>query len=105
VSPETEGIIAVLRAIPPGRVATYAQVAAAAGLRNGARQVARILHSSSKTRDLPWFRVIKSDGHIALPQGGGLELQRELLRAEGILVSDQGTVDLRHYRATLDLIP
>jgi len=90
----SERIVAVLKAIPFGRVMSYGEVAAAAGLPNGARQVARLLHSLSSKLELPWHRVIKSDGHIALPPGGGLEIQVALLRDEGVVVSAEGRVDL-----------
>jgi methylated-DNA-protein-cysteine methyltransferase-like protein len=67
---------------------------------NGARQVARILHSMSESQNLPWHRVIKSCGRLALPEGGGRELQTALLRAEGIEVSDSGEVDMARYGFT-----
>ena len=43
----------IIRSIPRGKVATYAQVAALAGNYRGARQVARVLHSSSDKDRLP----------------------------------------------------
>jgi methylated-DNA-protein-cysteine methyltransferase-like protein len=88
----TRHIIEALRAVPPGRVSCYRDIALAAGLPNGARQVARILHSMSRTQDLPWHRIIRADGRIALPTGGGREEQIALLRAEGVTVSDAGVV-------------
>ena len=93
----SERIVAVLKAIPHARVMTYGQVAAAAGLRNGARQVARLLHSLSSTLGLPWYRVIKSNGCIALPPGGGMEIQAALLREEGVVVSTDGRVDQEYF--------
>lgn len=80
-------IIEIIKAIPYGTVASYSQIASQAGLPNGARQVARLLHSSSQKHELPWHRVVKADGTIALPEGGGAELQRELLRQEGVEIS------------------
>jgi methylated-DNA-protein-cysteine methyltransferase-like protein len=68
-----------------------------AGLPNGARQTVRVLHSLSRKEDLPWHRVIKVDGHIALPYGEGRELQIALLRSEGVEVSEQGVVDMGRY--------
>lgn len=96
----TEGtlrIVAVIQAIPPGRVASYGLVARAAGLANGARQVVRVLHSRSEKDGLPWHRMLRADGSIALPPGGGFELQRALLKAEGVEVSPSGGVDLERY--------
>ena len=89
-------IIALVRAIPRGRVASYGQIAAMAGLSNGARQVARLLHSSSGAHRLPWHRVINAAGGISLPPGAGGELQRALLEREGV-VFVRGKADLgRH---------
>ncbi|MFT5731072.1 MAG: methylated-DNA-protein-cysteine methyltransferase-like protein, partial [Desulforhopalus sp.] len=47
-------IIKIIKLIPYGTVSTYGTVATLAGSPSGARQVARILHSSSKKYDLPW---------------------------------------------------
>jgi len=87
-------IIEVIKAIPRGRVLSYRDAALAAGLPNGARQTVRVLHSLSEKFDLPWHRVIRSDGSIALREGEGKELQAELLSAEGVEVSPAGKVDL-----------
>ena len=86
-------IAAVVAAIPPGRVATYGQVAAQAGNRRAARQVAWALRAYAG-RGLPWHRVIGAGGAIRLPQGGGLERQRSLLLAEGVAVAPDGRLDL-----------
>ncbi len=92
----TERIIAVLRSISAGRVSAYGAVAAAAGLPRGARQVARVLHTLSRSLNLPWHRVLRSDGSIALAEGEGRELQAALLRAEGVSVEGD-SVDLERY--------
>jgi len=94
---ESERIIRAILAVPRGRVSCYRDIALAAGLPNGARQVARALHSMSKKHALPWHRIIRADGSIALESGQGKELQMELLRAEGVEVSNAGWVDLKHY--------
>jgi methylated-DNA-protein-cysteine methyltransferase-like protein len=92
----TEEALRIIAAIPPGKVATYGGIAAMAGDPRGARQVVRILSSMSKKMGLPWHRVLRKDGSIALPSGGGLELQRALLEVEGIPVDEHGRVDLAH---------
>jgi methylated-DNA-protein-cysteine methyltransferase-like protein len=89
----TRRIAGAIRAVPRGRVSCYRDVALAAGLPNGARQVVRILHSLSETERLPWHRIIRADGYIALPPGGGRELQAALLRSEGVRVYASGRVD------------
>ena len=90
-------IIEAIKAIPPGKVSSYRDIALAAGLPNGARQTVRVLHSLSEKYSLPWHRVIRSDGSIALEQGAGRELQTELLRSEGVEVSEDGRVDMKRY--------
>lgn len=93
----SERIIEAIKRIPRGRVSSYGRVAALAGIRNGARAVVRLLHSSSAAQGLPWHRLLRKDGHIALPPGGGAELQRALLEKEGVVVSPSGKVDLARY--------
>ncbi len=107
LSPATVAIERVIRAIPPGRVATYGQVARLAGLPNGARQVARVLHARSAAAALPWHRVVGSAsrtagagalGRIALGRialgGDGFDEQRALLESEGVRVGENGVLDL-----------
>ncbi|MDR0689893.1 MAG: MGMT family protein [Spirochaetaceae bacterium] len=89
-------IIRAVRAIPKGKVSSYRDIAIRAGLYNGARQVVRVLHALSRSQDLPWHRVIRADGRVALPEGGGREQQIALLRSEGVEVSDGGRVNLAH---------
>jgi methylated-DNA-protein-cysteine methyltransferase related protein len=96
-APFTSRALRILHGIPPGKVATYGLVAAAAGSPLGARQVVRILHSLSRREKLPWHRVIGSRGTIRLPRGLGFETQRALLRREGVKVTPEGKVDLGTY--------
>jgi methylated-DNA-protein-cysteine methyltransferase-like protein len=70
-SSRNERIISRVRAIPKGFVRTYGDIDPLAP-----RLVGQIL---SRTHDLPWHRVVRSDG--TLPQG---EAQRKLLAAEGV---------------------
>jgi methylated-DNA-protein-cysteine methyltransferase-like protein len=93
----TRRIIECIRAVPPGKVSSYRDIAFAAGLPRGARQVARVLHSMARTENLNWHRIIKADGRIALPAGDGRELQISLLRSEGVRVSEAGQVDMKKY--------
>jgi len=90
-------LVELIKSIPGGKVSSYGAIALAAGLPNGARQTVRVLHSLSEKFDLPWHRVIRSDGSIALMEGEGKELQIELLRAEGVKVSHNGKVDMKRY--------
>jgi len=97
VTETTLYIVKAIKAIPKGKVSSYRDVALAAGLRNGARQTVRVLHTLTKKFDLPWHRVIRSNGTIALREGEGRELQIALLRSEGVEVSVAGKVDMKRY--------
>jgi methylated-DNA-protein-cysteine methyltransferase-like protein len=96
-APFTLRAITIIRSIPRGKVATYGQVAGVAGNPNGARQVARVLHSLSRAKRLPWQRVINSRGSISLPRGAGFERQKALLECEGVAVSGDGRIDMKRY--------
>ncbi len=94
-------ILAAIRAIPRGQVAGYGEVARRAGLAGRARMVARVL-SDGAANDLPWHRVLRSDGRIALPEGSrGWREQVRRLRAEGVHVENGRVRNLRAV-ATLD---
>jgi methylated-DNA-protein-cysteine methyltransferase related protein len=71
-----------IRRIPKGKVATYGDVASAAGFPGCARQVVWALRNAS--RGLPWHRVVGAGGRISLPGENGLE-QRFRLEAEGVV--------------------
>ena len=73
-------IRAVILKIPKGKVATYGQVAAAAGFPGAARQVVWALRSA---RGLPWHRVLGAGGNIRLPGESGFE-QKMRLQGEGV---------------------
>ena len=75
-----ELILRQVRKIPKGKVATYGDVAYAAGFPGAARQVVWALHSSS---GVPWQRVVGAGGKILLPGENGFE-QRMRLEAEGV---------------------
>jgi methylated-DNA-protein-cysteine methyltransferase-like protein len=93
----TRRIVEQILAVPKGRVSSYRDIAKKAGLPNGARQTVRVLHSLSKKYNLPWHRIIRADGRIALKEGEGRELQIGLLRAEGIEVTPAGRIDMERY--------
>ena len=93
----TVRIIEQILAVPKGKVSSYRNIALKAGLPNGARQTVRVLHSMSEKHNLPWHRIIRSNGSVALGEGEGRELQINLLRAEGVKVSHGGKVDMNKY--------
>lgn len=84
----TEDVISIIEMIPRGKVMTYGQIAAYAGIPRGARQVSRILHSMSEKYNLPWHRVINSKGSISLTGEAGF-IQAQMLVNEGIEVIDK----------------
>ncbi|MBL8953016.1 MAG: MGMT family protein [Myxococcaceae bacterium] len=75
------GLVAsVIRAIPKGSTLSYAGVALRANRPGGARSVVRALR---ELKDVPWWRVIKSDGTIAKEM---VAKQAPRLRREGLEV-------------------
>ena len=92
----TRLIIEQILVIPAGKVSSYRDIALRAGIPNGARQTVRTLHSMSEKYNLPWHRVIRSNGSIAL-DGEGRELQITLLRREGVEISADGIVDMERF--------
>ena len=100
-------IYAVVARIPAGKVATYGQVAALAGLGRAARQVGYALHALPEGSDLPWQRVINSRGEVSprssFPGWDGY--QRHLLEEEGVTFDANGRVDLDRYRWDPDAKP
>ena len=85
-----------VRQIPKGKVATYAQVAAASGYPLYARQVAQVLRRSGGS--LPWQRVVGSGGEIKLRFEAGAE-QRTRLAVEGVRFRGK-RVDMEAHRHT-----
>lgn len=93
----TARVIQAILAVPKGKVSCYRDIARVAGMPNGARQVVRVLHSMSEKHNLPWHRIIRADGLIALADFQGGDLQVQLLQAEGVEVSKTGRVDMEKY--------
>ena len=86
----------VIAQIPKGKVATYKQVASLAGFVGHARIVGYALNKVPEKLDLPWHRVINSQGKIsyAISRNGHDDLQRQLLIEEGVIFSEKDIVDL-----------
>ena len=70
-----------VKRIPKGKVATYGDVAYAAGFPGAARQCAWALHTSRP--GIPWQRVVGAGGKVLLPGEHGFE-QRMRLQGEGV---------------------
>ncbi|MFD4353053.1 MGMT family protein [Nocardia sp. NPDC058519] len=88
---QVEKVRELVAAIPPGRVSTYGDIAAAAGL-SSARTVGWIMRTDSA--DLPWHRVIGASGR---PAAHLATRQLRLLTEEGVPIVD-GRVVLRTAR-------
>jgi methylated-DNA-protein-cysteine methyltransferase related protein len=79
--------------IPRGRVMTYGQIAALCGAAWAAWEVGQIAHTGPS--GLPWQRVVNKQGGLAAGwPGGGRMAHAERLRAEGVAVSTEYTVDV-----------
>jgi methylated-DNA-protein-cysteine methyltransferase-like protein len=92
-------ILAVVRRIPRGRVATYGQVAALAGLPRHARLVGYALHALPDATPVPWHRVLGAGGRVSLdrsPGGAGIT-QRLRLEREGVRFDARGRADLGRF--------
>lgn len=99
-SPLYERIYAVVRQIPPGKVATYGQVAELASLAGKARLVGYALFRVTEEDDVPWQRVINAQGQVSRsPKRNGTDYkQRSLLELEGIIFNAQDKIDWQRYR-------
>ena len=93
MDPFTRRTIEIISSIPSGKVTTYLIVATAAGNHCGARQVARILHSSSEKYRLPWHRVVNQKREISPRNSGSHVKQRQMLEAEGIVFDGDNRVN------------
>ncbi len=97
-------VYAVIRRIPPGKVTSYGRIAAMLGRDRAARAVGYALNAlkgrrhDSAVADIPWHRVLNSKGCISLKnRSQGAQYQAELLRQEGVEVSNKLCVDLDRY--------
>jgi methylated-DNA-protein-cysteine methyltransferase-like protein len=91
----------VVAQIPQGRVATYGQIAALAGLGgpSAARQVGYALAALRDGTRIPWHRVVNAAGRIsARADPARPDFQAELLAAEGVEFGLDKTIDLARFR-------
>ena len=94
----TKRIYQAVKQIPKGKVATYGQVAAAAGNSKMARAVGNALHNNPDPDNIPCFRVVNARGELAGAFAfGGEQVQEQLLKAEGVEVNNN-RVDLKKYQ-------
>lgn len=102
VSPDVSAyrrIYAVIRRIPRGRVATYGQIAALAGMPRHARQVGYALANAPDDVNIPWHRVLNSSGRVSLrSRPGSDDFQQILLEGEGVEFELGGKLSLSKYQ-------
>jgi O-6-methylguanine DNA methyltransferase len=89
-------VLSVVRRIPPGRVASYGEIATLAGRPRAARAVGNIMRGCGRP-DVPCHRVIAAGGRLG-GYGGSELLKRSLLVAEGVVVSGSRVRDLKRVR-------
>jgi methylated-DNA-protein-cysteine methyltransferase-like protein len=93
-----EKVYEAVRRIPPGRVATYGQIARIVG-RCTARMVGYAMAALPPGSRVPWQRVINYRGEISpRTRGDGALRQRRLLQKEGIRFDRRGRVNLKKVR-------
>lgn len=93
-----EKIYEIVKKIPSGKVATYGQIAMMAGNPRWARVVGYALHVNPDPESIPCFRVVNRFGWLSEAFAfGGANRQAELLRAEGVEVSENNIVNLEKF--------
>jgi methylated-DNA-protein-cysteine methyltransferase-like protein len=87
----------VVQGIPRGCVLTYGDVARLAGAGGSARRVSQALRRAPKSMELPWHRVINSQGKISFPaESDGYLRQKDKLEKEGVVFL-KGKTDLNRF--------
>ena len=94
-----EKIYEVVRRIPVGKVATYGQIAAMAGNPRWSRVVGYALHVNPEPGVIPCHRVVDRLGRPSSSFAfGGMQIQLEMLREEGVEADENGRIDLDKYQ-------
>ena len=99
-----EQVYAVVRRVPRGRVTSYGRVARMLGRPRAARAVGYALnalkdrHADPRYADVPWQRIINSQGRISIVNREfSANRQADLLREEGVAVDERLQIDLERY--------
>ena len=107
LNPKHVAIWRVVQLIPVGNVATYGQVADLAGLPGRAKMVGKALglvpENGWDSAEVPWYRVINSQGKISLPMGSeSFEQQKLRLMQESVVVKG-AKINLKQFQWQPDL--
>ena len=96
-------IYAAALQIPVGKVATYGDIAAMAGMPTHARMAGYALHNLIEGSPVPWHRIVNAQGICSVDRAkpGRGYTQRELLEEEGVEFKINGRIDLKVYRFRL----
>ena len=89
-----EKVYAYLKTIPKGKVTTYGRIALYLGNKHLARTVGNILHQNPDPAQFPCHRVVNHAGRLA----PGFHNQRMLLELEGVIIKENGCVDMARFR-------
>jgi methylated-DNA-protein-cysteine methyltransferase related protein len=97
-APFFERVYALVRLIPPGKVASYGQIAALLEHPRAARMVGWALHGLRDGTDVPWQRVVNAQGGTSTSSfSEPPDLQRRLLEQEGVDFDAQGCIDMQRF--------
>ncbi|MBR2030011.1 MAG: MGMT family protein [Clostridia bacterium] len=89
----------IVKMIPRGKVANYGQIARLAGNGKMARQVGWALHVNPEPGVIPCHRVVMKDGRLTKSFAfGGIDIQKQLLESEGVVVGIDNKVDMTKYK-------
>jgi len=89
----SEKVYQITKKIPPGKVATYGQIAKTLGKPKAARAVGNALHNNPDPKTIPCYRVVNREGRLA---SGFVEQKGKLLK-EGVKFKDRKYVDLKKH--------
>ncbi len=98
--PKLFGLIyQTIRQIPPGKIASYGQISRIVG-HCSAQMIGfalAALRDNSTEPEVPWQRVVNSQGRVALPGEYGKNMQRQLLEDEGVEFTEDGVIDFNRF--------
>lgn len=93
-----EAVYQVVMQIPKGKVATYGQIARMLGRPHSSRAVGYALHANPRPGIVPCHRVVNRFGSLCTGFAfGGIDVQAQMLRQEGVEVDENYTLDLNRY--------